>query len=100
MLQVQISAENKDQADKILDALMAKKLVVGGIIIEAPAKWWWKGEIVEMSYCKIECFTLEKYKEEIIKEVEKVSREEVPMISFIEFSGNKIFENWIEDSLS
>lgn len=99
MLQVNISAEDKIQANKILDTLMTKNLVVGGIIISVPAKWWWKGKIVEMNYCKIECFTLEKYKDKIIIEVEKVSEEEVPMVSFIEFKGNKIFENWIVESI-
>lgn len=47
--QVFISAEDKGQATTILDALLKKKLILGGPILEGPAKFWWKGEIVEMN---------------------------------------------------
>ena len=97
--QIFISAENKEQANSILDVLLAKKLILGGPILEGPAKFWWKGEIVEMGYCYILSYTIERHKEAIIEEVKKVSAEEIPMISFIPFEGNTELIKLIDDSL-
>ena len=99
-LQVWISAENKEQADNIMNALLDEKLIVGGQMISAPARFWWKKEIVDMDYVSINSFTLEKNKQKIIEVVEKVSVEEVPMISFTEFTGNEKFTKWIEETLN
>ena len=98
-LQVSISAETKEQADQILNALLARKIVTGGQIINAPARFLWKGAIVDMNYFTIQSFTLEKYKSAIINEVKKISIEEVPMISFVCMSGNEEFLEWIENTL-
>ena len=94
-LHVLISAEGTEEAGKILDALLEKKLITGGPILQGPAKFWWKGEIVEMNYAYILTYTIEKRKQAIIDTVKQVSREEVPMISFIPFEGNKELEDYI-----
>jgi uncharacterized protein involved in tolerance to divalent cations len=86
--QVLISAENKEQATAILDALLEKKLILGGPILEGPAKFWWKGEIVEMSYAYLLTYTREDLKEEMIKVAEQAAEEEICMISCMEFEGN------------
>lgn len=98
--QVQISAENKEQADKILNTLLEKKLVTGGQIINAPARFLWKGKITDMDYYTITSFTTEGHKTNIISEVKKVSIEEVPMIQFISFEGNEELLKWIEQTVS
>ena len=97
--QVFISAEDKEQATTILDALLEKKLILGGPILEGPAKFWWKGKIVEMNYAYIFTYTLQKFKEAIIEETKKVSAEEVPMISFIPFEGNQELLKLIDEAL-
>ena len=99
-LQVTISAENEDQGNKILDAILPKKLVIGGPILRGPAKFWWKVKISEMNYCFIFTYTVEKYKEDIISEVKKISVEEVPMITFTPFEGNKELLQWIDKTLA
>lgn len=86
--QVLISAENKQQANVILDALLSKKLILGGPILEGPAKFWWKGEIVEMNYVYILTYTREDLKEEMVRVAEDASEEEVCMISCIPLEGN------------
>ena len=98
--QVYISAETKEQADKILDSLLTKKLVAGGLIQNGPSRFWWKGEITEINYYNISVFTTEKHKREIIKYVKKTSIEEVPMVWFIQFEGNKEFLSWIDESIN
>jgi len=98
--QVFISVETKVQATKILDALLEKKLVLGGPILEGPAKFWWKGEIVEMSYAYILTYTTEKLKDEVMKVATEASEEEVPMISLIPFEGNPELLKLIDETLT
>lgn len=98
--QVQISAENKEQADKILNSLLEKKLVTGGQIINAPARFLWKGEITDMDYYSITSFTTQNHKEAIIEDVRKNSIEEIPMIQFIPFEGNEELLKWIDQTVS
>lgn len=94
-----VSAETDEQADKILNSLLLKKLVTGGQIIHAPARFLWKGNITDMDYYTVYSFTIDVHKEEIIKEVEKNSVEEVPMITFTEIEGNEKLLKWIEETL-
>jgi len=98
--QVFISAENKEQATKILDALLENKLVLGGPILEGPAKFWWKGKIVEMNYAYVLTYTTEKLKDDVIRVASETSEEEVPMISFIPFEGNPALLKLIDDTLT
>lgn len=97
-LKVEISAENKQQADDILNDLLAKKLVTGGQFIKTPARFLWKGEVTDMEYCTITSFTITKHKEAVIEAVRKTSQEEVPMVTFTPFEGNEELERWIEQT--
>lgn len=98
-LKVEISAEDREQADQILNALLAKKLVTGGQIIQAPARFLWKGKIVNMDYCTITSFTIASQKDQIIAEVRSVSVEEVPMVWFTSIGGNDELLRWIEETV-
>jgi uncharacterized protein involved in tolerance to divalent cations len=98
--QVYISAENKEQADKILNSLLEKKLVTGGQFLNSPARFLWKGEINNMDeYVTITSFTKEVRKMAIIDDVRQTSAEEVPMIQFIEFEGNDELFKWIDSTI-
>jgi len=57
---VSISAENKQQADTLLTELLKNRLVTGGQMIQAPARFLWKGGIVDMDYYTITYYTLDK----------------------------------------
>lgn len=94
-----ISAETKENANEILRTLIDKKLVPGGPVINSPAKFFWKGEVIDMDYFTIMTFTLAKHKDAIIKATEKVSIEEVPMITFAPLDGNDKLLNWIEKTV-
>jgi uncharacterized protein involved in tolerance to divalent cations len=98
-LQVYISAEDKKQVDTILNSLLEKKLVAGGLILKAPARFWWKGEITDMDYYNISVFTKEEHKKAVIEDVRKTSVEEVPMIWFVEFDGNGELLKWIDSNI-
>jgi len=83
----------------LLDALLEKKLILGGPILKGPAKFWWKGEIVAMEYAYIVTYTLEALKERLIAAAEEVSEEEVPMISFLLMEGNKRLLQFLGETL-
>ena len=96
---VEISAETKAQANDILDALLAKKLVAGSVVTNNPARFWWKGKIEEMDYYNLSAFTVDRFKLDITRLVESISVEETPLIWFIEIEGSKKLQEWVKDSL-
>ena len=96
---VEISAETTDEAHRILDRLLERRLVTGGQILAAPARFLWKGEVVDMDYITITSFTVETHKAAIIEVAEDASAEEVPMIRFFPFEGNRLLEEWITSTV-
>ncbi|HLD04418.1 MAG TPA: divalent cation tolerance protein CutA [Candidatus Nanoarchaeia archaeon] len=96
--QVWLSAETKAQSKKILDALTRLKLILGGTILNGPSHFWWKGKEIDMNYCYIMGFTIGKNRRRVEKEFERISEEEVPMISFIKMAGNKKFLKFIYEN--
>lgn len=97
--EVFISAETREQADKILDSLISKKLATGGQFLESPAKFLWKGEVIEMSYITITSFTTESKRQALIDDVEATSEEEVPMIRFVTVDVNEKLASWVQQTL-
>jgi uncharacterized protein involved in tolerance to divalent cations len=69
--QVIISATNKEEVNKISDALVKKRLIAGSLIVRGPSRYWWKDKIVEKEYYNIQAFSLMKNKPKIIAEVKK-----------------------------
>jgi len=97
--QVLISAETPAQAQTLLAALLDKKLILGGPIISGPAQFWWKDKITAMDYCYLITYTTGRFKQQVIDECERVSAEEIPMISFIPFEGNAKLLKLIDETL-
>lgn len=99
--EVKISAENQAQADVILNSLLAKKLVTGGQFVVAPARFLWKGKVIDMAeYVTIISYTTDKHKQAVIEDVRKTSAEEVPMITFAAPDDlNQELRDWIDRTL-
>lgn len=98
--EVKISAENLDQADKILNSLLEKKLVTGGQFIKQPARFLWKGKVQDMDYVTITSYTTDGHKAAVVDDVRKTSAEEVPMITFvIPDDLNQELRDWIDETL-
>ena len=101
--QVFISAEQTAQAFRILDALMAKQLVLGGPVVGGPARFLWnfkESDVPEgmrehklfalgQDYNYIITYTREDLKAELIDVAESASVEEVCMISFLPMEINR-----------
>jgi uncharacterized protein involved in tolerance to divalent cations len=98
--EVFISAETQEQADKILTTLLEKKLATGGQFLKSPARFLWKGEVIEMEYFTVTSFTTSNKKEALMAAVEEASAEEVPMIRLLPIEANAKLEAWISDTLN
>ena len=98
--QVFLSCENKAQGQIILEALLAKRLCIGGPILEGPAKVWWKGEVESMSYGYVVTYTREDKKDALVEFFEKVSEEEIPMCSCVVVEINKKFKEYIDQAVT
>jgi uncharacterized protein involved in tolerance to divalent cations len=72
--EVFISAETQEQADTILNSLLNKKLATGGQFLNAPARFLWKGDVVDMDYLTISSFTVGHLKDALVKVVESTSK--------------------------
>lgn len=98
--EVKISAESQEQADRILNSLLSKKLVTGGQFITAPARFLWKGKVQDMDYVTITSYTTDEQKEAVMEDVRKTTSEDVPMITFIAPDDlNKELRAWIDETL-
>jgi hypothetical protein len=67
-------------------------------VLSGPARYLWKNEIVEHDYAYIITYTREDLKNELIREAERVSVEEVCMISFIPFEGSPALMALLEEA--
>src|SRR5882672_10904557 len=79
--QVMISSELRTQGLRLLELLIAKRLIFGGPVFNGPARFLWKNEIVEHDYCWTITFTPQDLRDELIKAAEKESAEAICMIT-------------------
>lgn len=99
--ETKISAENQGQADTILNSLLSKKLVTGGQFLHGPARFLWKNDIVDLEYVTIISFTSEENKDAIIEDVRAASKEDVPMVTFVEIDFlNEELSEYIDRALA
>ena len=62
--QVMISSELRTQGLRLLEHLIAKRLIFGGPVFSGPARFLWKNEIVEHDYCWTITFTREDLRDD------------------------------------
>ena len=98
--EVKISAENREQADTILNSLLEKKLATGGQFIIAPARFLWKGKVQDMNYIIITSYTTDTHKNAVMEDIRKTSVEDFPMITFVAPDDlNQELRDWIDSTL-
>jgi hypothetical protein len=96
--QVMVSSELRTQGLRLLEHLIAKRLIFGGPVFSGPARFLWKNEIVEHDYCWTITFTREDLREELIREAEKESAEAICMITFSPFDGSPAMQALLEEA--
>src|SRR5712675_2178157 len=66
--QVMISSELRTQALRLLERLIAKRLIFGGPVFNGSARFLWKNEIVEHDYCWTITFTPQDLRDALLEE--------------------------------
>ena|SRR3569623_1673930 len=93
-----ISAPNEETANKILDTLLGKKIIAGGLITHGPSRFWWKGKIEAQEYYDVSAFIPAGKKDILIEEVRALTPDETPIVALFPMDGNQDFLEWIDDS--
>ena len=90
--------DNFDDANKVRDLLMDKRLIASGGIIPMDSKCFWKGDIEHTSEFYLQMLTKKCFFSEIVKEIEKVhSYETCGVLMYDIVQGNVDFLKWIDD---
>jgi len=94
-----ITTAEKEEAQKIANALLEKRLIAcANIVKEISSSYWWKGKIENAKEALLIVKTRAESTKQVIEEVKKLHSYEVPCIEFIEVkSGNKDYEKWVEE---
>lgn len=92
---------NKEKiANKIIDTLLEKKLVVGTQISKVHSKYCWNNELEECDEYKLEFRTKESLFSKIENEIKTIHDYDICEISYYEIkNGSKEFLNWIDENV-
>ena len=92
---------NKEEiANKIIDTLLEKKLIVGSQVIKVHSKYWWNNKLEECDEYKLEFRTKETIFNEIENEIKQIHDYEVAEISYYEIkNASKEFFDWIDKNI-
>ena len=90
--------DKEEIANKIINILLEKKLVVGSQVSKVHSKYWWNNELEECDEYKLEFRTKESLFAKIESEIKKIHDYETAEISYSEIKGaSKDFLNWIDE---
>lgn len=92
---------NKEEiANKIIDTLLEKKLIVGSQVTKVHSKYWWNNKLEECDEYKLEFRTKETIFNEIENEIKQIHDYEVAEISYNEIkNASKEFFDWIDKNI-
>lgn len=90
--------DNFDEANKVRDILMQKRLIASGGITQMDSKCFWKGEIEHTSEFYLQMITKKIFYSEIAEEIEKLhTYETCGVLMYDIVQGNKSFLKWIDE---
>ena len=92
---------NKEEiANKIIDTLLEKKLIVGSQVTKVHSKYWWNNKLEDCDEYKLEFRTKETIFNEIENEIKQIHDYEVAEISYYEIkNASKDFFDWIDKNI-
>ena len=92
---------NKEEiANKIIDTLLEKKLIVGSQVTKVHSKYWWNNKLEECDKYKLEFRTKETIFNEIENEIKQIHHYEVAEISYYEIkNASTEFFDWIDKNI-
>lgn len=90
--------DNLDEANKVRDILMQKRLIASGGITPMDSKYFWKGKIEHTSEFYLKMITKKKLFSEIVEEIEKVhTYETCGVLMYDIVQGNIELLKWIDE---
>ena len=93
--------DKEEIANKIINALLEKKLVAGSQMSKVHSKYWWNDKLEQFEEYKIEFRTKESKFSIIESEIKKIHDYEVAEISYIEIkNASKELLNWIDKNVT
>lgn len=91
--------DKEEIVNKIVNALLEKKLVAGSQVSKVNSKYWWNNKIEECNEYKLEFRTKSSLFNEIENEIKKIHDYEVAEISYYEIvNASNEFLNWIDEN--
>jgi len=96
-----VTCANKEEGEKISQALVEKKLVACvNLIPEITSRYWWQGKIETSNEVLLIIKSKKSLFKEIVAEVKRLHSYTVPeIIALPIIDGNKDYLDWIEESV-
>ena len=92
--------DKEEIANKIIDTLLEKKLIVGSQVTKVHSKYWWNNKLEECDEYKLEFRTKDTIFNEIENEIKQIHDYEVAEISYYEIkNASKEFFDWIDKNI-
>lgn len=94
-----VTCPDKKGADKIVDALLKKKLIAcANVVSNVKSKYWWKGKIESSDETLVIMKTKRRLFSATKKEIKALHPYDVPEIICMRIAeGSKDYLNWIKD---
>jgi periplasmic divalent cation tolerance protein len=98
---VLITTSTKDEAKKIADGLLSKRLIAcANILSKVSSLFWWQGRIDSAEEVLLILKTEECLLDEVIKTVKELHSYEIPeIIALPIIGGNEDYLQWINESI-
>ncbi|MDO8507708.1 MAG: divalent-cation tolerance protein CutA [bacterium] len=100
MILVYITNPTKEEAKKIAEHLIEKKLIACANIFPMESLCMWEGKLADEEEFVLLGKTKEENYKKIADEVEKIHSYDVPCILKISMEANGKYQNWLESELS
>ncbi|HHH53533.1 MAG TPA: divalent-cation tolerance protein CutA [Bacteroidetes bacterium] len=90
-----VTYKNKDEAKKVGNYLLEKKLIACANYFPIESAYWWNGKIESGDEYVSILKTRQEYWETVKDEIEKIHPYDVPCIIKFKVEANKEYEKWI-----
>lgn len=99
-INISVLCDSNAFASRIQDLLLEKKLIAGCQISKVNSKYWWKGQLEDITEYKLDLKTRISLYQKIYEEIRSIHDYEVFELSYYEIGGNKEFLEWINNETS
>jgi len=99
MTLIYITCKDENEAVKISEHLLNKKLIACSNMHPIRSMYWWQGKIQDEKEFVIMAKTLDKNYGKIKEEVKKLHSYDVPCILKIDVEANESYDKWVNEEV-